>query len=895
MSANVGSIDYTVRFDISQLLAGQQRIGQSLNATANIFNNTTNNINGNVTNITNNINNMGNAAQNAGSSLNAMGAIKMVALAYAIKNIGNELIEVQISVDRLNNSLKFSNEGNVVAASRELQYLKEKSEELGLNFQETSASFARFSSAAKASGIVAGDVRLIFEAVSQDAAALGISNDAAGRAFVALTQMMGKGVVMAEEWKGQLAEALPNATGVMLKALGKTNAEFTDMIATGKIGTDELRIFAKVMREDTAQAAQDASKSMLAATNRMGNAWFEFKTIVVESGVGDLIKFSLERATDAVRNFTQTLALAKKEGGGFGATSEAIGKGLVNWVNPWSGKPMTDMENMTKLTQEAKNREQDYQRVKAAGNTVLLESAKRIRDEANAKRDSFAGNMPKTQSKAELDAISAAEKKQNDQTTLDKARSKFKKDYKTKALKDAEELKNFDEAATKAGFAKGSPEYQQGLAALNEGNKSKKTPKSKLPQQEERGYQELLRLRSAAAEGIVKIDMQEADEIDKISKLKFKSVSEYEEAKSLVAKKYAQDRMVFLEKESDKEVAIQEKAQAEMLADQQRVASNKAAFRALDPVKALQDQYDAQLAVVAQYETDAAQIGVDVHTEAMATRALIDQEYNTSKQALALQTWAKESEINQFTLDALDSFAQASTAAIGGLLTGTMSASEAMRSLASSIMNEAVSALVQMGVTYVKNSIIQETVDNTRKAAGAAAMSAAASGQVAMMSSMAAMNAFAATAAIPIVGPAAAPAAAAAAGAMAASLGAASVAAAPIAGARRYGGAAEAGSMYRVNESGAPEMYTANNGNQYMMATANGNVTPANELGGGSGVTINISNYTGADVQATTSPDGKMIEIAVRQAVQAVGEGLRSNTGPAWDGLKAGSNTQSKL
>jgi hypothetical protein len=101
--------------------------------------------------------------------------------------------------------------------------------------------------------------------------------------------------------------------------------------------------------------------------------------------------------------------------------------------------------------------------------------------------------------------------------------------------------------------------------------------------------------------------------------------------------------------------------------------------------------------------------------------------------------------------------------------------------------------------------------------------------------------------------------------------------------------------MYRVNESGAPEMYTANNGAQYMMPTSNGNVTPANQVGGGGGVTINISNYTGADIQTTTSPDGKMIEIAVRQAVQAVGDGLRSNTGPAWDGLKAGSNAQSKL
>ena len=430
---------------------------------------------------------------------------------------------------------------------------------------------------------------------------------------------------------------------------------------------------------------------------------------------------------------------------------------------------------------------------------------------------------------------------------------------------------------------------------INSGSADSEDNAKKLAAQQEKGYQELLRLRSAAATGLAKIDAQELDELDKVNKLKFKNTEQYEEAKFLVAQKYAQDRVAFLESESDKEVAIQEKVQAANLEARNKTIDVTTKFRGLDPVTALEDEYKAKLEIVNQYETEMAAAGVNASAEATATKLQIETDYNVAKQELAIQTWGKQSEINQFTLDALDAFGSASASAIEGLLTGTMGAQEAMRGLASSILNEAVGALVQMGVQYVKNSIIQETVDTSRKAVGAAAMTAAASGQVAMMTSMAAMNAFAATAAIPIVGPALAPAAAAAAGAAAAGIGAASIAAAPIAGARRYGGAVDAGSMYRVNESGAPEMYTANNGNQYMMATANGSVTPANDIGGNSGVTINISNYTGADIQATTSPDGKMIEIAVRQAVQAVGDGLRSNTGPAWDGLKAGSNTQSKL
>lgn len=52
-------------------------------------------------------------------------------------------------------------------------------------------------------------------------------------------------------------------------------------------------------------------------------------------------------------------------------------------------------------------------------------------------------------------------------------------------------------------------------------------------------------------------------------------------------------------------------------------------------------------------------------------------------------------------------------------------------------------------------------------------------------------------------------------------------------GGRQYGGPASAGTLYRINEGGRPEMFTARNGAQYMLPTADGTVTPAG--GGGRG------------------------------------------------------------
>lgn len=53
-------------------------------------------------------------------------------------------------------------------------------------------------------------------------------------------------------------------------------------------------------------------------------------------------------------------------------------------------------------------------------------------------------------------------------------------------------------------------------------------------------------------------------------------------------------------------------------------------------------------------------------------------------------------------------------------------------------------------------------------------------------------------------------------------------------GGRQYGGPASTGSLYRVNETGKPEMFTAANGSQYILPTQSGRVTAADKVGGGS-------------------------------------------------------------
>lgn len=139
-----------------------------------------------------------------------------------------------------------------------------------------------------------------------------------------------------------------------------------------------------------------------------------------------------------------------------------------------------------------------------------------------------------------------------------------------------------------------------------------------------------------------------------------------------------------------------------------------------------------------------------------------------------------------------------------GLITGSMSAKEAFQSAVQGMASSLVSALATMAAEWVAYQLMQAVFGKAVAASGAAAIALEAQA----MSVMAGLNAFASTAAIPIVGPALAPAAAASAVAITQPMAAAAAGlAASGAAARALGGQVRGGESYIVGERG-PEVLT---------------------------------------------------------------------------------------
>lgn len=140
-------------------------------------------------------------------------------------------------------------------------------------------------------------------------------------------------------------------------------------------------------------------------------------------------------------------------------------------------------------------------------------------------------------------------------------------------------------------------------------------------------------------------------------------------------------------------------------------------------------------------------------------------------------------------------------------------------------------------------------------------MKAAAIAQTIIQTYLGAQQAFTALSSIPLVGPALGAAAAAA--AIAGGMARVSAIRSQQAGGRQYGGPVAAGSMYRVNENGRPEVFKASNGQQYMIPNTRGEVVSNKDASGGSSATVvnlNVveSQERGGEVERTDGPNGSV-------------------------------------
>ncbi|MBB2843642.1 tail protein (tape measure) [Enterobacter ludwigii] len=316
---------------------------------------------------------------------------------------------------------------------------------------------------------------------------------------------------------------------------------------------------------------------------------------------------------------------------------------------------------------------------------------------------------------------------------------------------------------------------------------------------------------------------------------------------ALAAKKISQEQY----NQTSERLAATHQANLAKIQSEQAVTPQQDAVGSVDPVQQLANENARKLALIQAFE----QQGLVTHQNALMLRANADKSYEQARIAAQWEMWRNQSIGNEMLAASFDSLAGNASNAFTGILTGSMSAQEAMQSLASNALNSLINGFVQMGVEWVKSAI-------TGSAAQIAATTATTSAAVAGTATTTAASVSSAAATTAAWTPAAIVASIGSFGG-AAAIGIGAVIAAMamaggIAGKRKNGGPVSAGSMYQVGEGGMPEIYRASNGSQYMIPGDNGKVISNKDLtnGGGGGVVVNINNYTSSNVDAQATPDG---------------------------------------
>ncbi|KSZ09889.1 tape measure protein [Enterobacter hormaechei subsp. xiangfangensis] len=284
---------------------------------------------------------------------------------------------------------------------------------------------------------------------------------------------------------------------------------------------------------------------------------------------------------------------------------------------------------------------------------------------------------------------------------------------------------------------------------------------------------------------------------------------------------------------------------------QQTVTPQQEAAGGVDPVQQLANENARKMALIQQYE----QQGVITHQNALMLRAAADTEYEQARIAAQWEIWRNQSLANEAAAASFDALAGNASNALTGIITGSMSAEEAMRSIGNTVLNSLINAFVQMGVEWAKSAIMGATTQQ-------AAIAATTTAQVAGIGIQTAASTTAAAASTAAWTPAAIMSSIASfGGAVLVGLGAMAGIMA-LSGKRKNGGPVSAGSMYQVGEGGMPEIYRASTGKQYMIPGDNGKVISNKDMQGGGGFVVNniVQNYTSAtvDQQSTMNQDGSL-------------------------------------
>ncbi|WP_105629750.1 tape measure protein [Cronobacter malonaticus] len=828
----LGNIVYQVEMNVAQLIAAQQKVNQRLDQMDGSFNK---------------------SSQSAGRFEGALNKVGLaIAGAFTIETarrlieIGDQMNTLQARVARLSPS--------VDAAKESMKALSAIASQTGNSLSDTERLWETLTSALKETGATNSQILSLTDTLQKIGTIGGSSAEEMSNALRQFGQSIAGGVVRAEEFNSIL-EQMPELARQIAAGLGISIGQLRQRMLEGKLTA-----------QDALNAIQKQSESV--------NAEFDKMPVSI-----DRAKNSLDVAfKNAISDLNQAIGLTSTLAG----LMQSVADNLNYYNNNAgdAGRMPKLIELQKKYNDELKEGRKWYdfsdkdweirrgqaafelKRVEQEIASIRAKAANEAKNNQGFKSPSTNGDDAATQklvknserrlalaklegeARARLQAqYDAADAGITDQKRVKALQDEYAETYRvTEARKESN--KEGKQSASQA------EAIAQKLEALKQQSELAADSTGELSREQAMLNAELSLGKGATQAQIQQARQYAATKWDTANAIKAQAAAEklLPEARenasykqdvqdlntALSAKKISQEQY----NQTSERLEAEHQANLAKIRSQQAVTPQQSAKGEVDPVQRLANQHAQELALIQQFEQE----GLLAHQNALALKNAADTQYEQQRTAAQWELLSQQSLGYNMLTSAVDAFAGNASNALTGLLTGTMSAQDALRSLGNTILDSVINSMVQVGVEALKNMIIGQTIG--------AASSAASIAQAALVAS--AWAPAAAMASLATLGGNAAPAAAG----ITSTVGLASGLA--LAGMRYNGGPVSAGGLYQVGEKGKPEIYQASTGKQYMIPGDNGRVISNKDMqaGGGINVVVNVQNYNGSSVDAQATSDG---------------------------------------
>ena len=264
----------------------------------------------------------------AGLVLGGLGIKELIGL---LNRLGQEFFVAATAAETLDRAIIFTSR-NVFEGARNLDFISSKAKQLGVDLNTAKQSYASFIGAAKNTPLEGLQTEEIFAAFAETASLRGLDQQSTDRLFTALSQIIAKRKITAEEARGQIGDiaGFGDFMGLIAQAKGVSARQLEDLMSRGELGIDILPKIAAILKAQNAMA--DSTETAQTLQNKYNNSLNQFQ-VALGNVLMPLGKFILKLKTIALDVLTERLKLLSQIVLGFAGTSLVILLKNVNLIS----------------------------------------------------------------------------------------------------------------------------------------------------------------------------------------------------------------------------------------------------------------------------------------------------------------------------------------------------------------------------------------------------------------------------------------------------------------------------------------------------------------------------------------------------------------------------------